>query len=772
MQLRHLELDNFLSHEKEQISFPAEGITFLDGASGAGKSSFIVDAVGYALFGAKATRARQDELRNVRHADEQMRVRADFQLPDGSMLCVERGLNAKGHVFARAFDGQTTLLAEGAQPVERLVRQRLGGLSWQQFYAAYVARQSEIDALVTANGSRRREIVHRMLGVREIELAEKETQDRRTSAQVELTRASERVGGRTRDEIDETLATARSAEKDAAANLTSSEAQLASLLTQITETAERLAPAEEMLRLRVEADRLRERGVSRAPILADAQTRLAQQTALRKELAGEPAVLAEHAQLERQLADARGLWEQVRERDALFAEQAAAQEQLAELNARQIVPVVHAANGSLAERELPTAAVLRERRQALRAERALLEAEQARQREALTHLEADDSCPTCQRDFGGPQERKTATGQLHELLAGLTDQVQEITEEAEQLERLLPQAEEVEREQQRHAKQISRVEAALAHVEARLLPFSLLDLPDRERLQCEGAALRARFDELSDQVARLRLLREQLDETLAERVRALTNEQAADSDALAALDARLQEANWSAEDVAVLRESHTQLTIEQARVEGTLPGLREQLSQAHARKEDIERERDLLRDLLAERERCHRQVLCLERLVALLAAYKSQLAAEIRPALQTIASEALRHVSDGHHQALTLSEDYEVEVECADGQILKAASLSGGERTRLALCLRLALSRLVAERTGVPLRFLVLDESLSSSDPEHIERVLEVLDGLRPIFPQVFLISHVGELREADPIDYTVSFAGGTGESRVELHYA
>lgn len=770
MQLRHLELENFLSHEREQVSLPAEGIVFLDGRSGAGKSSFVVDAVGYALFGAKATRTRQEELRNRRHPGEPMRVRADFQLPDDSVLCLERGLNGKGQVFARAFDGQGTLLAEGAQPVERLVRQKLGGLSWQQFYAAYVARQTEIDALVTANGSRRREIVHRLLGVRELELAEKETQDRRARAQSELTRASERVSGRTREQFDTDLADARRAETESSQQLTATETQLAALTSQRAEIEAQLAPASALEVDRQQAERLRERIANRAPTLSDLETRLAAQETLRRELADEAAVSAEHAQVERQLQQARSQWEQLRERDQLLAEHRVASEQLDTLRARVLQPV--AAGGGLLVEELPSATELRGRRQALQAEQELLEAEEGRQTQALDHLAADDACPTCQRDFATPAERQAAAQSLRDRLAELAERSQAIAEEQERIEQLLPQAIEQEREQTKHEREISRAEAALAHLAERLQPLQAVALPDKEQLRRDGETVRVRFDELNDRVARLKLLREQLDETLAERVRQLRSEHDSEGVALAELEARLQDATFSGEEIARLRERHNQLQVEQARLEGTLPGLRETLQHQRAARERLEQERDTLRELLAERERHHRQVLRLERLQALLDGYKVHLAAEIRPALEAIASEALRHVSDGEQQALTLSEDYEVEVECADGSTLKAASLSGGERTRLALCLRLALSRLVAERTGVPLRFLVLDESLSSSDPEHIERVLQVLDGLRPIFPQVFLISHVGELAEADPIDYTLAFAGGEGTGRIELRYA
>jgi exonuclease SbcC len=132
----------------------------------------------------------------------------------------------------------------------------------------------------------------------------------------------------------------------------------------------------------------------------------------------------------------------------------------------------------------------------------------------------------------------------------------------------------------------------------------------------------------------------------------------------------------------------------------------------------------------------------------------------------------LRQVSQGRFANVLVGEDYEVTVERDDGELLQAQLLSGGERTRLALSLRLALTRLVSERTGVPLRLIVLDESLSSSDPGHVEATVDVLDTLRDVFQQVFLISHVGDLKEQAAVDYVLSFAEPGSARRVELQYA
>jgi exonuclease SbcC len=164
-----------------------------------------------------------------------------------------------------------------------------------------------------------------------------------------------------------------------------------------------------------------------------------------------------------------------------------------------------------------------------------------------------------------------------------------------------------------------------------------------------------------------------------------------------------------------------------------------------------------------------RRALLLEQLQTHLRGYQRALAREIRPALEEIASEMLQRISGGRHRAMQIDDDYEIEVQSAEGSWLKTAMLSGGEEIRANICLRLALTRLVSQRTGVPVSFLVFDEPLPAQDAGHVERILELLASLRPFYPQQFIISHVGDLRHADEIDYILEFAAARGRQRATL---
>ncbi len=76
---------------------------------------------------------------------------------------------------------------------------------------------------------------------------------------------------------------------------------------------------------------------------------------------------------------------------------------------------------------------------------------------------------------------------------------------------------------------------------------------------------------------------------------------------------------------------------------------------------------------------------------------------------------------------------------------------SGGEAFRVNFAIRIALSRLLAQRAGARLQTLVVDEGFGSQDPEGRQRLIEAINTIRPDFAKVLVITHIDELKEAFP---------------------
>ncbi len=94
---------------------------------------------------------------------------------------------------------------------------------------------------------------------------------------------------------------------------------------------------------------------------------------------------------------------------------------------------------------------------------------------------------------------------------------------------------------------------------------------------------------------------------------------------------------------------------------------------------------------------------------------------------------------------------------------------SGGESDLANLSLRLAISRMIADRTGVvPINFLMLDEIFGSQDPNRKRSVMTALSRLSVQFRQIFLITHIEDVK--DSTNYVIRvFEQDDGTSTAEL---
>ena len=96
----------------------------------------------------------------------------------------------------------------------------------------------------------------------------------------------------------------------------------------------------------------------------------------------------------------------------------------------------------------------------------------------------------------------------------------------------------------------------------------------------------------------------------------------------------------------------------------------------------------------------------------------------------------------------TLSEELRVDI--SDEMGTRAyETFSGGEAFRINFALRIALSRLLARRSGAPLPILFIDEGFGSQDAAGQERLIEAIQSIRYDFDKIVVITHVEGIKEA-----------------------
>lgn len=90
---------------------------------------------------------------------------------------------------------------------------------------------------------------------------------------------------------------------------------------------------------------------------------------------------------------------------------------------------------------------------------------------------------------------------------------------------------------------------------------------------------------------------------------------------------------------------------------------------------------------------------------------------------------------------------------------------SGGEAFRVDFALRIALSRLLARRTGAPLQTLVIDEGFGTQDSEGVDRLVDAIGAIREDFAKILVISHVEAIKDAFPVTIAVTKSADHGSS-------
>jgi exonuclease SbcC len=74
---------------------------------------------------------------------------------------------------------------------------------------------------------------------------------------------------------------------------------------------------------------------------------------------------------------------------------------------------------------------------------------------------------------------------------------------------------------------------------------------------------------------------------------------------------------------------------------------------------------------------------------------------------------------------------------------------SGGEAFRINFAIRLALSRILAQRSGTALQLLIIDEGFGTQDSEGCDRLIAALNAIAEDFACILTVTHMPQFKEA-----------------------
>jgi exonuclease SbcC len=787
---------NFRQHAQTEIRF-ADGIVAIIGPNGSGKTT-VLEAIAWALYGQPAIRGQRDGVRFLgAGARARVEVELDFEL-GGHQYRVTRGLTTA----ALYLDGADTAVANSISAVNELVARRMG-MTRGEFFNTYFTGQKDLAVMAAMGTTERAQFLSRVLGYERLRTAQEIARETRRRIGAEI--AGLRSAMADPDTVASAITAAAATLKDAIARSNEAGTRHAVALadvrrmTPLWEQTQREREQWQRLLAEItiverEIEDLTRSGERLAAELLGIATVHEQLGALRSEV--EPlATLREEAAVLDELSRQQG------RRTALVENEQSLGEELQRLQERldrvetaprleqEMTVELEAARAKLEQVSLSLETTrtewVRDRQEA---ETKLQElrrqyADVKQQRDRIIELGAEGICPTCNRVLGA--NFRTVVSQLGEQLETLQVDGQYYRDREGQLA-AIPAGIATLEEQRRELtaaltaieRRLAKVQAAVHEIPALKSEFAAKSARRAEMITTINALssaydaerhthVRAEIERITPmalQVARL--------EAAVERAPAAQVERARIDAALAAATAKRDTLRKAGATREFSQEKHDAIRIdfekatETSRVselvvvgaQGDVRAAQQRVDAAEEARKEHERVAERLRVLNVQR-------LVHDELDNAFRDLRGDLNDALRPELSDIASEFLGSLTDGRYTRLEIDDRYDIQI--LEDSVAKPV-ISGGEEDVANLVLRLAISQMIADRSGQPFSLLVLDEVFGSLDASRRDNVLELLHRLEDRFEQVILITHIESVREGVDRVITVRYDEETGASIVE----
>jgi exonuclease SbcC len=788
MILDRLELNNFKRFRHAEIKFQ-DGITGILGNNGTGKSS-LVQAIFFALYGVQATGIAADYIvTSFAGPKDRCEVRLDFRIGGDEYTVLRTFKKGKTVTHDASFHKNRKMMATGVSQVEAEVKRTLG-MGPVDFKNTIYAGQKDLLTLLENTPGKRKEWFLRALGIEYLS----------TESQKVLREQIEAKAAGLAGMEGELRAMAG---RQSGTDLANLQAAAEKFRAQIAEHGK---ATEIRKNQRAELDRqqkiLAEQQLAYNRLLQEQQNILRERDAEEKQaqtleaaivlLAGEQAeyerlrpVVSSHDEVRhrmellrqkrekfvalnaelgfagREIADLAGRAERQREQLAALESE--------ELRKNELVTKIRAGLGAgeISEDRLETAVSFRlaeiNRQAGTLAGRLAHHREErekiAADRKTIRDAGADGTCPLCRQKLGdhfgsieaefaarlqeiedkavadlGKQEKLAREKTTIEALKPLLDAVRAHDAKlrqrpvyAEELASLTARMK--KKEEEEHA--IRNALAGLAYSE------EVFRSCERESAELQKAQLR--FIELGKKIGQGQMAKEHLAgirARIAERTAGLRTLE--DGIRAAAFDpaaaARLAAAVTEAE--AALRAGEVLM----ATAARDLRFTEEKIAEYRSAQEQIaalQKQAEALRDEI--------ELLKLTR--SLIAEYVVYLMQVVRSRLEGEVSRIIGEITGGRYEQVLLDEDFNLLVRDVDNDF-PIDRFSGGEQDDIAVALRIALSRYLAELHNVhESTFLIFDEIFGSQDEERRNNLLVALRTQESRFPQILLISHIPEMQ-------------------------
>jgi len=786
--LKSVEVKNWKTFTDATLNVAETGLTGIVGQNGSGKSSF-VDAILWCLYSFKAAEINQASFRR-RNSDlqkEETSVKVTFTHAGQTVEVFRRMTGKKSNVTADIFmDGvkQTNVTGSTAQA---WITNRLG-MDAAGFRTAIVVPQKELDALVDAKPASRREHIEKLAGIEDMNLAVKKAREdeNELAKQIKLLPGSieavEEAG-----EFLESLVTEYDSVvllcEDASGEVSDFESRVSEAVENSAESKEKLKNAEaihrDVVNLEHSVDMLKA-GVREFDAQIkdiDAEVEGIDITARPKLEAEYREVNEEYTKVNHELANHTGNISNTK-REIASIENAIKAKQTKLDNAS-----LRVVQGEEYLESIESNAQLTEKKEAL--EKSIAEANarssslgsliadlEESVRVLGSHDHSEAKCPTCHSSLEDPealvkQFRKTMASSQKEI-ATLKDTVRKESDELKSITGTITSRERAEREIasikeeiENLTQEIESLEGDLSDATKKLADFEGFDVDAAKK---SIASLDLRKREILSAGEKIGVA----ERAIAKRDN-LISQRDAKLSSLAPSQDKLRKLESDLDTYGDL--SHLEMLV--AGFDADIDRARAEYNDSFRKMKDLEARKATLNERVKaaqatfdrEEKLAQSKTIALKKLEEksavsdLLDEYRKDRIARISPELSATATDLISQMTNGRFIEVIVSEDFSSSVIKDDGFEYSVYELSGGEKSIVALALRIAIGSLI---TGENAGLLWLDEVLPAQDAERRDAILSVLRSL-PI-QQIVMINHTHEAE--DVVDRVVKINyDGTGST-------
>ena len=201
-----------------------------------------------------------------------------------------------------------------------------------------------------------------------------------------------------------------------------------------------------------------------------------------------------------------------------------------------------------------------------------------------------------------------------------------------------------------------------------------------------------------------------------------------------------------------------------AEAEAALNAVRVRLGELNQRLEQARRDREALRRRRRERRAAEDRAQLYRRLREAFSKHgiPSLIIEQTLPEIEERTNELLERLTEGRMNVRleTLKdkktggtkETLDITITDEQGVSRPYETFSGGEAFRVNFALRIALAQLLAERSGVRVRTLVIDEGFGTQDEQGVQNLVEAIQIIQDDFDKIVVITHLPELKEVFPV--------------------